>query len=1100
MIFLEQLEPNLRIIRNKRAKLIGKIDQLDKDHKTTASSNQTGMHNEIRGLEKTRDETIRQLERERDEKVKSIQTIQAGYQKKKDEYASHIKKKYVISYVPKARPLDVSEVNRLIALLPSNSFLAEGYYRKLYSAYMDAISYSGELIWKRKVNARDKIEKTRKDAENQIAKARQKYAAADTQSNQAFSKRKKELIAELGNYDNSEVIRQYYKILDDYHARIQTMQEDWNTCRIPEKRPLQIYIGNVCKRCPTQPDVKKVSGDFGVDTWVRRDNEEYRELPFYIDLSRSCIIILSSASSFSATNSPDKDAVQKILCRMLKGIPPRSTAWSVLDPIHKGGGLGRLFEVANADSLELNFKLFSDRNSCAQEQTRLQRLPAQIVKEMAGRYENLYEYNKANPNSIYPFTWYVDFGFSGKSSELDPVRDLFSTAQTGGTSFLFSTTPQGVEELKKLAKECCRTVPVVHIDCDRGVMTLNGVIRETFRIPKNPDNDQMQVFAAAVKKRFTSDSKTDGAFLTTMIRHKRLALRPFSTTLSLPYAIDGHKRLIELQLDNKEDSHAFICGKAGSGKSTLLHTLILSACIQYGQESLEVWLADGKLDEFRHYGTHKFPQITLVGASKEPEFLYSMVERLEAELQRRSELFAQYPLVNSLDEYHTHAKEKGYIHIPVLLVVIDEFHAMSQSLAKNSEYKQKLENIFRQARSKGIRIVLADHTYEGLRGLSDEAKDQIGNRIAMQNDDMAKMRHTLNVSNDLYTDAMIKTMETLSAGEMIVRRRIKNAQGQKAETQLDKYRGLYTTLEDVKRLSSELKKTPRWKPLLYMDGATVSCTQWDKQDMLDLDMLEPVPEYGVRFYLGRGYTMKPCFAVDLKQEKQQNLSVVGGSSLQYWEVIRAVLLSCRRNGYTPLVFLPQGSDFKAGVKHLRNLCQQIPKAKLLETYGQWCEELSKLDQRMSTLDDRERTVCIFINLELAAEDFRAMPERTEGGNGATYGDASILGRLSMYSGVSAEAAPKMQTFNAMPIIKQILKSGYRSNIYSVVQIGTVSDFEDLFRDRRVFRHRIAINIETESVTSYVGGVENKESFTKHTMYFGGNIACKLMPYKSPEVW
>ena len=69
-----------------------------------------------------------------------------------------------------------------------------------------------------------------------------------------------------------------------------------------------------------------------------------------------------------------------------------------------------------------------------------------------------------------------------------------------------------------------------------------------------------------------------------------------------------------------------------------------------------------------------------------------------------------------------------------LLVIVDEFHVMSQHAQLEPDYKIKLENILSEARALGIILLLSDQAIvDGLRGLSDKGKKQIKARIALAN-------------------------------------------------------------------------------------------------------------------------------------------------------------------------------------------------------------------------------------------------------------------------------------------------------------------------------------------------------------------------------
>lgn len=1097
------IDQNLQTIRKKRAALIQKIEAADNEMESSLSADQKNLMLQIREQEKQRDADISRLEREQAEFIRKWEKTREKYVKEINIYKRDISEDWIKFYEPTPKKLDPLQVEwdrkqlNNLPLFGKKAHL-EMHRAALYTGYRDAVAFADQQIREMKSLTKKKIAKTKTDTAAQIEQLRKKHGiSADSISSSALAK-KKSAIAELGDFDCSDEMQRQHRFLENQQKKLRSNPTDWTVYRAPVKMPENLLLGSVQISFPARPDRKRIANDFGVSSWVRRDNETLWDLPVSLNINQSNIVILSSENSVSMSGSPDKDLARKLLCRMLQTLPPKSCAWSVLDPIHKGGSLGRLVDVAAIQSLELNFRLFSNRTGCSQEQKRLQQRPEEIIQAMAGRCSSLYDYNKTHTDSSYPFEWYVDFGFTGKHGEADPIRELMTTAQTAGTSFLFATTPEGAQVLEQLAAECCRTVPVICIDCDRNQLLLANGTRKVLRTPDGPDSRQLDAFAAAVKNRFTSDMKQDSAFMSTILKHKRFTLQPFSTSLSIPYALNSRKELVDLVLDDRDDSFAYICGKSGSGKSVLLHTLILSACMQYAPGALEVWLADYKLDELRHYHTHYLPQITLVSASKDPDISFSLLDRLEAEMTRRSALFARFPLVKDLKGYRTHAGEKGFVNVPVLLVIIDEFHIMSQALENAPEYKLKLENIFREGRAKGFRIVLADQTYS-LKGLTEDARKQFGVRIAMRND-LEEIQKTLHAERHTYTEAELDTMRGLQAGDFIRRHSVNE------NVQLQKYHSLYATLEDAAalapRMRQKLEKFVKLTPPDYVDEATAVRSLWDPQNMLTLDARKPIPAHGIRLYLGRGYTLDPCFAVDLQQEGEQCLSIAGGTMFQRWEVIRSVLLSCRRNGYAPMVFLPPNSDLRESTVYLRRLCRQIPNAWLLEDYSQWCDALVQLEKRMDTREDTGETVCLFLNLGLAAEDLAKLPKR--GTSKQAAAPVTAASRAMMYAGnvsESASAPPEEETaFNAMDLIHQILKSGYRSNLYSLVEVGSIQDLSSLFRynDQR-FGHRIAFKMSADNAQTYLGKRRDFDQLPDGcALYSGGSTIYKLLPYQSPD--
>ena len=112
--------------------------------------------------------------------------------------------------------------------------------------------------------------------------------------------------------------------------------------------------------------------------------------------------------------------------------------------------------------------------------------------------------------------------------------------------------------------------------------------------------------------------------------------------IEVPLGRAGAKKLQYLRLGKGTSQHVLIAGKTGSGKSTLLNALITNLALHYSPDELEFYLIDFKKGvEFKAYATHKLPHARVIAIESEREFGMSVLERLDAELKRRGDLFRQ---------------------------------------------------------------------------------------------------------------------------------------------------------------------------------------------------------------------------------------------------------------------------------------------------------------------------------------------------------------------------------------------------------------------------------------------------------------------------
>jgi S-DNA-T family DNA segregation ATPase FtsK/SpoIIIE len=209
--------------------------------------------------------------------------------------------------------------------------------------------------------------------------------------------------------------------------------------------------------------------------------------------------------------------------------------------------------------------------------------------------------------------------------------------------------------------------------------------------------------------------------------------------ISVPLGRAGATALQQLTLGKGTSQHVLIAGKTGSGKSTLLHVFIAQLAMRYSPAEVELFLIDFKKGvEFKTYATNELPHARVVAIESEREFGLSVLQRLDAELMRRGDLFRAAG-VNDLPSYRNLAEPIGANGaprpgpLPRLVLVVDEFQEFFVEDDKTSqEAALLLDRLVRQGRAFGIHILLGSQTLGGAYSLARSTIDQMAVRIALQ--------------------------------------------------------------------------------------------------------------------------------------------------------------------------------------------------------------------------------------------------------------------------------------------------------------------------------------------------------------------------------
>lgn len=1103
---IQALLAEARHFKERKENLARGLTQVDERFRRDLDSLESRYASRMKNIEAERQAAVSAIESRAQKDIASYIQMKNSLQKYFDPVRQWCPSS-MLNYTPNPSRVNEAELNQLIKMLQEQGLMAwikrtfklDGYSSRaemaldLCKKIEDACAYCSEKVEVIERRAEDERSRQMTDSRRKLSAEQEKLKSAKRELEQRQKSEKEQALNAINRFDNSAELGDMFARLKRMRVEAESACGAWGEYRAPTTMPEQVLL------CEGKVTLPNASGA-----------EEAAALPLWIDLYECNIIVITSkGGSSSGTDCEEKLFVRKLLARMLKTIPPENCSYSVFDSLHKGASLERLIDVTNVGTTDLNFDLFTSNESdakivsCAERRKYLRSRPAEIIKFTAGRSKSLFDYSKETGDFTFPFSWYIDFNFPDDpdSKLCDDIKELFVNAPAAGYSFVFVTTPNGLKRISELANQYTNT-KVIQIDIDKSVCR-QGDIQVQYMGAGAPSSEQIYNFMTALKKYYDEgdliDNRIDSVFAA-----KGIEMRDASKKLTVPMALDSRGRLVDLELGGEGSVHGFISGGTNSGKSTLLHTIILSACLHYHPNDLEIWLVDYKQTEFYLYKKKTPPHIRLIGVSKTADFTFSLLDKIEAEANRRTSLMNLFDAQN-LEEYRKHAGEPGYENIPRLFIVIDEFHEMSQFVATEMEYKDKLENILREYRAQGITCLMADQTFStGLSGLTSAAKNQIGLRIAMRNEaSPQEIKDTLEVDRALYSDSMQHTISIMSQGEFIMKVYVRNARGELTDIKLEKFKGLFTKGEDIAPISKALRalyKGQYRKELLYVN--TKEQVPWDDAEPEALDQSEHLRYPNIRLYLGRSATLRPCFGLDMGRQPDENLAIVGGTAYQRWELLASVMRSCRYRNYKLLVFMAEFSDLMSDYGgEIKTLCSSIPNAELIETTEAWCQRLSELE---SIIDDRkgtEDTICIFIGLEIANIELGRLPDK--GGNNTSY-RSSLVDKISRYGkpvdgGSTADdssAAAEPEAFNATPIIHKLFSSGARNGIRCVVEVSVYRQFSKILKIKDMCRHKIAFSMSADDCLMYLGNSNFQKSIGQNAVYCdGGKEVKKLIPYK-----
>src|SRR5262249_18769203 len=174
--------------------------------------------------------------------------------------------------------------------------------------------------------------------------------------------------------------------------------------------------------------------------------------------------------------------------------------------------------------------------------------------------------------------------------------------------------------------------------------------------------------------------------------------------LDVPLGRAGATKLQHLRLGPGTSQHVLVAGKTGSGKSTLLHVVITNLSLRYSPEEIEFYLIDFKKGvEFKTYAAHRLPHARVIAIESDREFGTSVLERLDAILKERGDLFRRQG-VQDIASYRDACPDA---RLPRILLIVDEFQ---EFFVEDDRYSQTaallLDRLVRQGRGVGMHPLL----------------------------------------------------------------------------------------------------------------------------------------------------------------------------------------------------------------------------------------------------------------------------------------------------------------------------------------------------------------------------------------------------------
>jgi len=459
-------------------------------------------------------------------------------------------------------------------------------------------------------------------------------------------------------------------------------------------------------------------------------------LPALLPFPHRCATLLSAAGD---GRGPAVTALLAMAVRFLTSLPAGKVRLTIIDPVGLGENFASLMHLADHDPQLVGARIWTEPG---QIEKRLADVTAHmenvIQKYLRSQYASIEEYNTQAGEVAEPYRVVIVANFPANFTA-EAARRLERIASSGASCGVYTLVSHDAglpmpQDIK--LDDLLRVSMNLKWQGGRFIWQDPDFADYPLDLDTPPAGDvlvnTLNRLGAAAKD--ANRVEVDFSFIAP--KPEQIWASDSRAGIDIPLGRAGATKRQHLKLGHGTAQHVLVAGKTGSGKSTLLHALITNLALHYGPDEVELYLIDFKKGvEFTTYARHGLPHARVIAIESEREFGLSVLQRLDAELKRRGDLYRQAS-AQDVKGYREHvdASPNGLPKtLPRILLVVDEFQ---EFFVEDDRVAQEaallLDRLVRQGRAFGLHVLLGSQTLGGAYSLARSTIDQMAVRIALQ--------------------------------------------------------------------------------------------------------------------------------------------------------------------------------------------------------------------------------------------------------------------------------------------------------------------------------------------------------------------------------
>jgi hypothetical protein len=426
-------------------------------------------------------------------------------------------------------------------------------------------------------------------------------------------------------------------------------------------------------------------------------------------------------------------AINNIIFRLLSTNPAGKLSFTIFDPVGLGQNFAGLMHLADFEESHINSRIWTQSGQFEEKLAELNEHMEKVIQMyLRNEYETIAEYN-AQAGTIaekYHILVIASFPVNFSDTAAKRLRNIATSGARCGVYTLIqwdqrNSAPQDFvpDELRK------NSVTLVRRESDF-VLANWREAGSQIQLDPPPSAEFATHFLREVGQKGKDSNRVEVPFEQIAPKDGDMWSEETSEELRVPIGRSGATKLQYLEIGKATRQHALIAGKTGSGKSTLFHVMITNLSLWCSPEQVEFYLVDFKKGvEFKSYANRHLPHAKVVAIESDRQFGLSVLERIDAELRRRGDLFRQ----QGVQDVAGYKRAGGAEPMPRSLLMIDEFQ---EFFVEEDHVSQAaavlLDRIVRQGRAFGIHVILGSQTLGGAYTLARATLGQMVIRIALQ--------------------------------------------------------------------------------------------------------------------------------------------------------------------------------------------------------------------------------------------------------------------------------------------------------------------------------------------------------------------------------